>query len=391
MLVYQWIILLLLLIILANLLNNLRQFRRPTLRGPLPHPRPLVSVLIPARNEERNIGRCLESLLRQDYEPLEILVLDDDSTDRTAEIVAAFARRDGRVRLLRGEALPAGWHGKAYACHQLAQVARGEWLLFTDADTVHAPTSVSASLRAALEHRADLLTYIPYLETGTFWEKVLLPLIAFFPLFLLPLSLIERSPEPLFSMALGPFLFFRAAFYWSVGGHEAVRQEITEDMVLGRLVKKHGGRLALLDGHEVVSVRFYHNLGEIWRGLAKSSYYAFDLPLLGWLGLVVVILLLFVRPYLLFLEALYVGRVDWVSAGMPLAQMGSMWLGRLLMARRLRLDYWPSFLHGLLVLMTVGVVLYALARTYLGLGTAWKGRVYSFSDNDVLVHRGGEK
>lgn len=385
--VYQWIILLLLLIILVNLLNNLRLFRRPPLHGPLPEPRPLVSVLIPARDEERNIARCLESLLYQDYAPMEILVLDDSSVDRTAEIVAGFARRDGRVRLLPGGVLPPGWHGKAYACHQLAQAAAGEWLLFTDADTVHGPCSISASLRAALQHQADLLSYIPRLEAVTFWEKVLLPLIAFFPLFLLPLGLIAGSREPLFSMALGPFLLFRASFYHYLGGHEAVRQEITEDMVLGRLVKRHGGRLLLLDGHEVVAVRFYRSLGEIWNGLAKSSYYAFDLPLLGWLGLLGVVALIFVRPYLLLMQALYLGRVDWSSAGMPLAQVGSMWLGRLLMARRLRLDYWPCFLHGVMIAITIAVALYALLRSRLGLGTPWKGRVYSFSE-DLLTHQG---
>jgi chlorobactene glucosyltransferase len=387
MLLYQIVITILLLVTLTNLLHNLRQFRRPLLLGPLPDKPPLVSVLIPARDEERNIARCLGSLLRQDYAHLEILVLDDDSSDRTAEIVAEFARRDQRVRLLRGKALPPGWHGKAYACQQLAGESRGEWLLFTDADTVHTAVSVSASLRAAFEERADLLTYIPRLETESFWEKVMLPLMAFFPLFLLPMRLISGSSEPLFSMALGPFLLFRAPFYWHIGGHEAVRQEITEDMVFGRLVKQNSGRLVLLDGTEVVAVRFYRNLGEIWRGLAKSSYYAFDLSLLAWLGLLVVVFLLFIRPYFFLYQALLSGQVDWLSAGLPLLQTTSMWLGRLLVANRLRLDRWPCFLHGLMILVTIGIVLYSIVRARVGFGTTWKGRVYSF-DEDVLVHRG---
>ncbi len=382
----QVIVTTLVLVMLANLLNNLRYFHGPPLMGLLPQPLPLVSVLIPARNEEHNIARCLRSLLRQDYPYLEVLVLDDDSEDRTAAVVARFARRDPRVRLLRGEPLPPGWHGKAYACYQLAQAARGEWLLFTDADTVHSPRSLSASLRAALAEQADLLSYLPRLVTGSFWEKVMLPLIAFFPLFLLPMRLISHSREPLFSMALGPFLLFRRSFYWKIGGHEAVRQEITEDMVFGRLVKQKGGRLALLDGTAVLRVRFYHNLGEIWRGLSKSTYYAFDLPLLAWLGLLGVIWLLFVRPYYLLLTALYPGPVDWAVAGPPAAQVGIISLGRLLLSRRLRLDRWPGLFHWLMMIMTAGIVLHSLVQARLG-GTVWKGRVYSF-DGDVLIHRG---
>ncbi len=384
MVFYHLVITVLLLIVLANVINNLRCFRAPPLHGLLPDPLPLVSVLVPARNEERNIARCLDSLLGQDYARLEVIVLDDNSSDHTAQIVAGFARRDPRVRLLRGQPLPPGWHGKAYACQQMAEVARGDWLLFTDADTVHAPGCVSASLRAAVQEGADLLTYIPYLVTGTFWEKVMMPLMAFFPLFLMPLPLVARG-EPLFSMAVGTFLLFPRATYWRIGGHAAVRQEITEDMVLGRLVKRHGGRLALLDGKDVLSVRFYHNLGEVWRGFAKSSYYAYDFVLLGWLGVLVLVFLLFVRPYSDLFLALEAGKTDWLNAGLPLLQVAMMWSARLLMARRLRLDAWPCLLHGVMVLVTIGIVLHSLFVARLGLGTVWKGRAYSF-EGDVLTH-----
>ncbi|MGC8873055.1 MAG: glycosyltransferase [Chloroflexia bacterium] len=386
MLLYQLAITLLLLLMLLNLLNNLRLFREPPHTGPLPEPLPLVSVLVPARNEEQNIGRCLESLLRQDYPRLEILVLDDNSGDRTSEIVQEIAAKDPRVRLLSGQPLQVGWHGKAFACHQLSREARGEWLLFTDADTVHAPSSVSASIRAAFQERADLLTYIPYLAAGSFWEKVILPLIAFFPLFLLPLGLVSRSSEPLFSMAFGPFLLFRASFYRAIGGHRAVRQEITEDMALGRLVKQHGGRLVLLNGVRVLSVRLYHNLGEIWRGLAKSAYAAFDFFLVGLLGLVGVNFLLFIGPYVLLYLALREGHWDRASWGWPVVQIVLPWVGRLLVARRLKMDRWPCFLHGLMMLVAIGLVFYSIWQAHFGPGIPWKGRVYSMEGN-VLVHR----
>ncbi len=387
MLIYHGAVTLILVIILINVLKNLRDFQEPPPEGDLPDPPPLVSVLLPVRNEERNVAGCLEALLRQDYPNLEILVLDDDSSDRTPEIVAEFAARDARVRLLKGDPLPIGWHGKAFACHQLAREARGEWLLFVDADVRLSPHAVSASLRAALKEGGDLLTYLPYLVSVTFWEKVLMPMVAFFPFFLLPMRQISRGRNPLFSMAFGPFMLFRASTYRKIGGHEAVRQQITEDMALGRLVKQHGGRLLLMDGTRVIAVRFYHNLGEIWRGLAKSAYGALDVPLAGWLGILGAGFLIFVEPNVRLLLALRNGDLGLFSFALPFFQSGMMWLARWKVARRLRMDRWPSFLHAVMICGAIGIVLTSIVQGYLGLGTPWKGRIYTFSEEEVLVHR----
>lgn len=387
MLIYHAAVTLILVVIFINVWKNLRYFQEPPTEGDLPSPPPLISVLLPVRNEERNVAGCLEALLQQDYPRLEILVLDDDSSDRTAEIAAEFAARDARIRLLKGAALPFGWHGKAFACHQLAREARGEWLLFIDADVRPAPNAVSASLRAALREKGDLLTYLPYLVTGTFWEKVLMPMVAFFPFFLLPMRQITHSRNTLFSMAFGPFMLFRASTYWKIGGHAAVRQQITEDMALGRLVKQRGGRLLLLDGTRVVAVRFYHNLGEIWRGLAKSAYGALDIPLVGWLGILGAGFLIFVEPNVRLLLAVRSGDLSLFSFALPLFQSGIMWLARWKVARRLRMDGWPSFLHALMICGAIGIVLSSIVQNYLGLGTPWKGRIYTFSEEEVLLHR----
>ena len=149
---YQQIVFILLAAVLLNLLLNLRALRKPKSDIELPEPAPLISVLVPARNEEANIDVCLESLRQQDYPNFEILVLDDSSTDGTADIVARIAAEDSRVRLLRGQALPPGWAGKTFACHQLAQEARGSWLLFTDADTVHAASMLRRYWGLPLSH-----------------------------------------------------------------------------------------------------------------------------------------------------------------------------------------------------------------------------------------------
>jgi len=345
----------------------------------LPDPLPLVSVLIPARDEGRNIARCVDSLLKQDYPPLEILVLDDGSTDQTAAIVEELARTHPFLRLLHGRPLPQGWHGKAYACHQLAQVAKGEWLLFTDADTVHSPHSVSSVIRAAFQKEADLLTLLPYCITGTFWEKVALPLISFFFLSYLPLGLITRSKEPLLSAALGPFMLFRRNFYFWIGGHEAVRQNIVEDMGLGWLTKKAGGRLVLMDGTDVVAVRFYQGWREIWPGLSKSAFAAFNYSLPPLLGLVTFNFAAFVAPYGFLARGLWRGEINLISCWLPLAQVLIAWVIRLLLARRFRMSCAMAFLHPLTVLVGMLISLNSVYWSLTDHGVLWKGRRYRFA------------
>ena len=150
-----------LLLILVNLILNLIYLKSPSLDSKMPKNAPMVSVLIPARNEEDKIAQCLETLLRQDYLAYEILVLDDESTDSTAGIVKQFAAKDNRLRIISGLPLPDGWSGKNYACHQLAEEAKGEWLLFVDADTTHAPNMLSSVMSLALQMNISLLSGFP--------------------------------------------------------------------------------------------------------------------------------------------------------------------------------------------------------------------------------------
>ena len=386
---YHVIITLLLLGILANVLNNLRLLRQMPRHGPLPHPLPLVSVLIPARDEERNIGRCLESLLRQDYPRLEILVLDDESSDRTAEIVAQLAAGHPQIRLLRGQPLPPGWHGKTYACHQLARAARGEWLLFTDADTIHAPDAVSSALRAALETQAGLVSLFPRAIMGTFWEKVALPMITVGPMCYLPLGLINRTRHPLLTLAIGPFLFFRRDFYWRIGGHEAVRQDIAEDVFLARMVKRYGGRLALMDGTHTVSVRFYRGLEETWRGFSKSSFPAFDYDLRPLLGLLSLNLAVFVAPLGFLAIGLWHGWMGPFWVGFPLLQLSIGLLIRRLLAQRFDHEWWTVLLHPLMVLFATLMSLNSVRWAWFGSGMAWKGRSYHFDEGHLVCRARG--
>jgi len=265
---------------------------------------PRVSVLVPARNEAPRIRACLESLIEQNYPALEIIVLDDESRDATAEIVRAVgfsSDPESNRLLLSGAPLPAGWTGKSWACHQLAEAARGEYLLFTDADTVHHPEAISSAMEAAQRLRADLLTLWPHQTTVTFTEKLIIPLLfvvagSYLPHWLL----IWAQRAPWLARALGPqllarcstasgqFLLFRRDRYVALGGHRTVSEHLVEDIALAREVGKRipeGWRLLTCDGTRLVHCRMYTSAGEIWEGFTKNLWPVFDGDWMGfWLA-----------------------------------------------------------------------------------------------------------
>lgn len=385
MLIYQSVLLAILAALLVNTLINLRVLRKPSKRPP-PAVGPPVSILVPARNEARNIARCIESLARQDYPSFEILVLDDHSEDDTAAIVAALAQRYPMVRLLRGKPLPPNWHGKAYACAQLAEEARGEWLLFVDADTIHDPTCLSTTLRAAQEQQADLLTMLPRILTGSFSEALLLPLIPFVFGALLPMGLVMRARAPLLAGALGPFMLFRSEMYQRIGGHEAVRADIVEDVQLSRLVKQHGGRLIWVDGADLMQVRFYHNLGEAWRGLGKSTFTAINYSIPTLLIVTAGCAALFLAPYAFLAEGALTRQFTAALLWLPLGQVMITWTSRLLLAQRFHMSRSIVVLHAATMLMTLLIGLHAAYQALSGKGVAWKGRAYLFQRQRANIH-----
>lgn len=233
---------------------------------------PWVSVLVPARNEERNIEACARSLLEQDYPRFEVLVLDDDSTDETPAILDRIAQTDARLRVLRGRPLPDGWLGKHWACHQLALASNGELLLFTDADTRHHPCMLRDAVAAQQKEGSDLLTGLPREEAVSWGEILVIPVIGWAVLALLPLGPAHRLRSPLLCMGIGQFMLFRRSAYRAVGGFEAVRADPVDDMALAKRIKSQGFRWRFVDLSSRVTCRMYRGFRGVSDGLGKSVF-----------------------------------------------------------------------------------------------------------------------
>lgn len=265
-------------ILLIQLLNlwGIPRFRKKRTGGG----EPLISLLVPARNEEGNIGALLECLEAQTYGNLEILVLDDHSEDRTGEILREAASRNPGLRALQGKPLPEGWYGKHWACSQLAREARGEWLLFLDADTRHAPGMVEAALAQGEATGADLLSGFLRQETGSFGEKLLVPFPVWGLFSFVPFLLGRLFRVPALAAANGQFMLFRREGYFRIGGHEGVRRQAADDLALARRAVREGLVVRMDDGTGVSSCRMYRSFGEASRGFLKNYFALFGYRLL---------------------------------------------------------------------------------------------------------------
>lgn len=233
---------------------------------------PFVSVIVPARNEELKIARCLESLLKQDYAQYEIIVIDDRSTDNTAEIIERIAASNTRIKFVRNsQDAPSGWIGKCNALVKAVPHATGDWFIFTDADTCHSPQSLRLSVQHALTQNADLISFMPVQELGSFWERLVMPVLLGSFLIGDPLNKIN-DPQDSRAYAYGQYILIKRSVYGSVGGHSSVRDQILDDIVLARIVKKRGYKIFAADGALLYSVRMYVDLPSLWQGWTKNVY-----------------------------------------------------------------------------------------------------------------------
>lgn len=356
---------------------------------------PLISVCVPARNEERNIRACVESLLAQDYPNLQIIVLDDRSTDRTPDILRELllesdslpSSRPGQtpaLQIIPGSDLPPDWAGKPHALHQAAAAARGEWLCFVDADTFLAPNTLSACYAKAIETRADMFTIMTFQILGSFWEKVVMPLV----MTALSVGFSPRKvndPSRRDAIANGQFILIRRLVYGAIGGHESVRDQIVEDKALSEQVKWNGYRLIVADGQQMARTRMYTSLPEMWEGWTKNIYLGLrDQAGLLWLGVfgacVALVAALFLPVWPFLGVAWLLDGGGWMAV---LVSIQSLLFWGYLIGVRARVAQAMQISPGYALSTPLGAAVFAAMmitsafRVLSGKGVAWKGRMYA--------------
>ncbi|MDP9192086.1 MAG: glycosyltransferase family 2 protein [Acidobacteriota bacterium] len=347
----------------------------PRLRGgsdpcPLPSalgPPKLVTVIIPARDEERMIERTVRAFLAQSWPALEIVVVNDRSTDSTGAILARLAEENSRLIVIDNEEPPPGWLGKPWALHQGSLRAHGELLLFVDADVIYAPETVAAAVAHFEERGASMIALLPHFETRGFWEHVAMPNLAFFAFTVMPLWLSNRTMIPVLGMGGGTGNLIRRADYEAAGGHEALKDSVIDDVALSRLMRRSGRRTEIVMADHLVSVRMYEGLGEVIRGFTKNG---FSVVGRNYLTLAIFLTLGFVLHILPFGLAL-AGDV------LSIASVAVLTLTRVILfaSLRYRLD---NALLGHPLMIGVWLVIMLRSAWYTGVRRQllWRGRTY---------------
>lgn len=331
-----------------------------------------ASVLIPARNEEQNIRATLEALLQNRDCHFEVIVLDDHSTDGTAAIVKELSLRDARVHLESAPPLPAGWCGKQHACHVLARLARHPMLVFMDADVRLAADALTRMHSFMEQTKSDLASGVPRQETGTFSERLLIPLIHFILLGFLPMQAMRRSRRPSMSAGCGQLFIARRDAYEKSGGHSMLRDSLHDGIKLPRVFRQAGFATDLFDATDVATCRMYHTNAETWRGLAKNATEGLAAP--GTiLPMTTILLGGQVLPFVLLAFAPLMSGTGLVQNGVAATLA---WLPRFIAVWRFKQPLSSALLHPFGVVALLAIQWQALVRHLGGKPSEWKGRSY---------------
>ena len=338
----------------------------------------MVSVIVPARNESATIRTVVRSILGSNYQPLELLVVDDRSTDDTASIVTSLA--DPRLRLIRGDELPEGWYGKPWACYQGYRAARGEILLFTDADTLHEKDLIGHAVGALVREKADLVTVSPRQRCLTFWERAVMPQIWFLLALRYSPDSVNRARRERDVIANGQFIMTTREAYEAAGTHVAVRHEVAEDLALAQAYLRHGRKLHFAFAERLMETRMYRSLPQLVEGWSKNIYLGGrrsfpDQPILQ--ALVPLMLIVAMLFWLVPAVALLASAAMPELAGMRSAALTATTLSALFWMVMCRLMQIPVF-YGLTYPVGALTALYIVLRSTWrgGRRVEWRGRLY---------------
>ncbi len=344
---------------------------------------PLVSVIVPARNEERNIRACVSSLLDQEYPSYEVIVVNDHSEDGTAKILSGLQAGHPHLSVLDCADLPPGWTGKNWACDEGYRQSKGELIIFTDADTQHAPHFLRKAASAILHEQADLLTVIPRFSTISPAEKAIMPLLIWLAYSVFPFALMNRGRLRIVSYSNGAFMMFRRDAYRKIGGHAAIRDNVIDDMTLGRRIRQAGQRCVVVNGSAALQCRMYTCMQEIYSGFAKNLFRLFSnslpnciavpLSALCWLFFCLIYILPVCAAGAFFIFRLQGSLVSPAAAMVAgicmLCSLGSF----ILVSAHFRYPRLMAFLYPVSIFLLFTIAMNSIIQTLTG-QTEWKGR-----------------
>ena len=345
---------------------------------------PLVSVILPVRNEARNIRACLNSLINQTYENYEIIVIDGNSTDNTRDIVLDIKNKSKTpIELLSEGMLPPNWLGKSYANHIGANHAKGKWFLFTDADTVHSESSLLSGMHYVLKREVNFLSLITDPVMKTFWDNSVLSVIRHLHSvgFGLGWKRINDDNYPKRFAANGQYILIKSSVYKKIGGHEAIRDKIADDYSLAGITKEKKYKIRFLIGTDLVKVRLYTNLKEIWSGFGKIFFAGFSYNPLKVLVAAFIYFIFFITPFvllasgvlLLIIEADLYSKLVFING---MIQVSMLMISQALFNKFIKLKsiYVVTLPLGLIIIL--GIMTNSILRKILNKGSPWKGRIY---------------
>ena len=361
---------------------------------PAPTKAPFISVCVPARNEERNIRACVEAILAQDYPDFEVIVLEDRSTDNTDEILRSLAAHtvpasplrgeNDKLKVIDGSDLPKGWAGKPHALFQASARARGEWLCFVDADTFLSPATLSSCYVKAIETNADMFTIMTFQVMGSFWEKVVMPIV----MTALSVGFSPRKvndPNSRDAIANGQFILIKRSVYDAIGGHERIKDQIVEDKAISEQVKWNGYRLIVANGYSVAKTRMYTSLPEMWEGWTKNIYLGLSdqpsLMVLGAFGAFILLVAALILPLWPLLGVYwYFHGGSWLALAIIFESL-VLWAiiiyARARVAIGMRISPCYAFTLPLGSAVFAAMMFVSTWKVISGQGVTWKGRIYT--------------
>jgi len=363
-------------------MRRLSRINPPLLPVPAPAGHaPMVSVIIPAKNEEKNISNVLTHLFKQTFPNFEIMVVDDRSTDQTPHLLEDLKKSSPvPFKIIRIDKLPAGWTGKNYAMFTASKAAVGQWFLFTDADTTHRRESIATAVSCVIERKIDFLTLAPEVECRSFWEKTVQPL-AISSLALWFRSDKINDPRHGVTLANGQFILIRRQVYENVGGNESIKNEVVEDVELAKKIREQGYRVQFLNGTRIYSTRMYSTLEEIKTGWTRIFTYLFKKKISAIFHKIFLFLCFSLLPFAVFAAEtfFYAARSTHFNRTLLILSAGvSLWivLIRFIGNKILKTNPWYATLHPLGSLVMIWILLACVGRIVFRRPSAWRGDLH---------------